>query len=185
MSVNKVVYGNNTLIDITDTTAVASDVASGKYFYTADGTKTLGTSSGTSVENLVKYANNSVTYTTSGVTLNKTNQYFAFSGRTTGGYWVRADFSENSTLKANTVYVWFITDANDVPIISTSATMTLLLSDINQNNISGVSLPTKNGMARIKMSSDTVITGIFFSMNSGITINEGFKMKIIELPIPE
>ena len=46
MAVNKVVYGSSTLIDITDTTAVAADVAQGKYFYTADGVKREGTASG-------------------------------------------------------------------------------------------------------------------------------------------
>lgn len=44
---NKVVLDNTTIMDISDTTAVASDVASGKYFYGADGVKTLGTASGT------------------------------------------------------------------------------------------------------------------------------------------
>lgn len=43
MAVNKVVYGNQTLIDISDTTAVASDVMAGKYFYGNDGVKTVGT----------------------------------------------------------------------------------------------------------------------------------------------
>ena len=45
--VNKVELADGTsLIDISDTTAVASDVASGKYFYTAAGAKTQGTASG-------------------------------------------------------------------------------------------------------------------------------------------
>ena len=38
--------GTATFTDVTDTTATASDVASGKYFYTAAGVKTAGTGSG-------------------------------------------------------------------------------------------------------------------------------------------
>lgn len=44
--VNKVVYGGQVVIDITDTTAVAGDVAQGKYFYDASGAKVEGTNTG-------------------------------------------------------------------------------------------------------------------------------------------
>lgn len=43
MAINKVEYGGNTLIDITDTTATPESVESGKVFYQADGTRALGT----------------------------------------------------------------------------------------------------------------------------------------------
>ena len=38
--------GTARFTDVTDTTASASDVSTGKYFYTADGTRTAGTNSG-------------------------------------------------------------------------------------------------------------------------------------------
>ena len=41
--VNKVIYGNTTLMDISDTTAEQSDVLQGKYFYNASGAKVQGT----------------------------------------------------------------------------------------------------------------------------------------------
>ena len=43
MAINKVIYGGNTLIDLTDTTAVAANVLDGYYFYGRDGVKTEGT----------------------------------------------------------------------------------------------------------------------------------------------
>ena len=46
ISIPKQTSGNASFYDISDTTAVASDVASGKYFYTASGVKTAGTASG-------------------------------------------------------------------------------------------------------------------------------------------
>lgn len=41
--VNKVIYGGNTLIDITDTTAVVDKVLAGYFFYGASGEKLTGT----------------------------------------------------------------------------------------------------------------------------------------------
>ena len=42
MAVNKVIYGNQTLIDITDTTTSADEVVEGNVFYSASGTRSVG-----------------------------------------------------------------------------------------------------------------------------------------------
>lgn len=42
-NINKVIYGNTTLIDLTDSTAEAEDVASGQVFYNKSGVRTVGT----------------------------------------------------------------------------------------------------------------------------------------------
>ena len=58
--------GSATFTDVTDTTATASDVATGKYFYTSSGVRTQGTSSG-GASNYV-----TGTFTTSGSGVNQT-----------------------------------------------------------------------------------------------------------------
>lgn len=69
--VNKVEYGGQTIIDISGTTAVASDVAQGKIFFTASGAQATGTATGggSSMEILVTApAGATVTASKDGVT---------------------------------------------------------------------------------------------------------------------
>lgn len=40
---NKIIYGNQTLMDITDTTASTEDVLEGQIFYSASGARSVGT----------------------------------------------------------------------------------------------------------------------------------------------
>lgn len=55
--------GTASFTDVTDTTAAAADVATGKYFYTSAGVRTQGTSSGGGGSDVVKVA--SISYQTS------------------------------------------------------------------------------------------------------------------------
>ena len=61
--VNKVVYGNNTLIDLTGDTVAAGDVLSGKTFHKADGTAGTGTMESRWIYLTVDSYNTDYTYT--------------------------------------------------------------------------------------------------------------------------
>lgn len=74
--------GTATFTDVTDTTAAAADVASGKYFYTASGVRTAGTNSGGGGSSKNAQAHQSTTRSTStsytsvnSFTCNKTGTY--------------------------------------------------------------------------------------------------------------
>lgn len=111
--VNKVVRSNGTtIIDISDTDAVPSDVAAGKYFYTANGEKSVGIAGGGGLEteNIVPeqsinctislgnifggFINQYTSYTENGeyylVTLNGT-EYIARAFYASSGYLILGD----------------------------------------------------------------------------------------------
>lgn len=81
MAINKVIYNTETLIDLTDTTATAADVATGKYFYTNAGVRTQGTNSGGSGKNIqvnsdaANVRRNGYTATDISITVAKTGTY--------------------------------------------------------------------------------------------------------------
>ena len=96
--------GTATFYDVSDTTAAASDVASGKYFYTASGVKTQGTSSGGGGSSMNFQCSNSqarvatTSYSDSGVTLT-----VAVSG-TYNIYWTMFRSSTSSGTQGTQLY---------------------------------------------------------------------------------
>lgn len=91
--VNKVVYGNNTLIDLTSDTATEDKVLQGYTFHKADGTQATGTASGGSSKNTQVHQSTtrvaSTTYTSANsLTCSKTGTYTVYWSTmrsTTGG----------------------------------------------------------------------------------------------------
>ena len=92
-----------TALDISDTTAVASDVAQGKYFYTAQGVKTAGAASG---------GGSSPTLVTKTITVNGT--YNASSDNADGYSSVTVNVSGGGTpsATAHTIYFEFADSTN-------------------------------------------------------------------------
>ena len=87
--------GTATFTDVTDTTAAASDVAQGKYFYTASGVRTAGTSSGGSSKNAQAHQSTTRSTSTSYTSVN------SFTCTKTGTYTVYW-----STMRSSTSGTW-------------------------------------------------------------------------------
>lgn len=84
--------GTASFTDVTDTTATASDVAAGKYFYTAAGVKTEGTASGGGSSKNVQTAQ-----TTSRVTSTSLTKCISLTCSTAGTYDVYWSCARSST----------------------------------------------------------------------------------------
>lgn len=93
---NKVIFGNTTIMDISDTTATENDVASGMVFYKADGTRAIGTMS----------ASKSAFYGTSSTTASTTAKVVTCADwELTAGNIIGILFSTGNTASAPTLNI--------------------------------------------------------------------------------
>lgn len=130
--------GTASFTDVSDTTATASDVASGKYFYTASGVRTQGTSSGGTSKNVqivqgtTRTSKSALTAIGAELTVSKTGTYDV--------YWsgVRSTTSTSYTY-ATQLYI------NGTAYGSENSTWS---NNIQNNHLSNVSL-TANQKLRV------------------------------------
>ena len=144
MAINKVIYGSDTLIDITDTTATASDVASGKYFYNAAGVKTQGSASGGgggSAGTLTKILDVTLTSDTHVIGVTTASSWtsydyivFVYDLQLTAKDWIY--IMQNSTSPSGSNYTQQLTSFADVDSANISPTTLLFRLPSKANQIS-------------------------------------------------
>ena len=104
---NKIIYGNETLIDLTGDTVTASDVASGVTFHLPNGAQATGTFS--------------PSVTTATATLESSGSELVFSGLSHEPSWFVVLF-EGSAVKGSNPVPVFLYDGTEISALSCSST---------------------------------------------------------------
>ena len=135
--------GTATFTDVTDTTAAASDVASGKYFYTSSGVRTAGTSSGGGGSGMTLLGSKSLgAISTSSTTATDTGQTLEVEGINDYDALVTVisvDSIVNNRHVATIQYIWLTGTSN----ISTKNTATIATATWNEKRNSSGTASTR------------------------------------------
>lgn len=195
MGVSKVVYGANTLIDLTGDTITAADLMQGKTAHGADGEPITGTYSGGSNWELLASAEVELNVTSTSVQtavaiLNidkeilKTNTYYLFSRvRDTAGarpgYWIGSDQLLISTLTGSRATWTTGTDSASIGYIAYKCSSGGGVQKTNSSDKYGLwikSVVTSTG--------GLYYAGRYDSTNS-LTINGTYSIEVYKLTLPD
>lgn len=175
--------GTATFTDVADTTAAASDVATGKYFYTANGTRTAGTNSGGGgASSWTKVAETTVTVSTTSTSASDVTTWeTGHSELWTSDKWVYVRIRDTAGKKSGYFY-----GSDQFFLIRTSGTNTQVSGRFNircsSSGTYGVSSTTSStgyGVYADTMHSDgSIRIRKRYSSSSSLTINGTYKVEV-------
>ena len=187
VSLPKTGGGTASFTDVSDTTAAASDVASGKYLYTSAGVKTEGTSSGGGTSNWTLIGSTTLTINTTGTSASSAGTVACGSGAYTKDdvIWVHirgqsgkrnGDFYGSDTIfinhqKANNSTTTFSAPAVEYIRVSSSGAYTTATGSYG---VYGYSIN----------SSGTVTIRQRYNSTNTLTINDKFDVYVYKLTMP-